>query len=201
MGWLNNHRYAQATPTRPWRGALSAPRQLSLREDAQGLVLAQQPLPQLAARRTQRRHEAGLRLGAAPLVWDLDGNDGMRWDIDLCIAPGDAAAVDLHIGAVDGEHVLVGYRAEARSVFVDRSYSGRMTERPDFAGRRHAPVASGATLRLRILVDDCSVEVFVDDGAAVITELVFPTAPYSTLSLHAPGGSAELLSLDLWHLT
>jgi fructan beta-fructosidase len=42
--------------------------------------------------------------------------------------------------------------------------------------------------------------VFVNDGAAVITELVFPTTPAGTLALYAVDGGVDLLSLDLWQL-
>jgi fructan beta-fructosidase len=44
------------------------------------------------------------------------------------------------------------------------------------------------------------VEVFVNDGAAVITELVFPATPAATLALYAVDGGVDLLSLDLWQL-
>jgi fructan beta-fructosidase len=55
-------------------------------------------------------------------------------------------------------------------------------------------------VELRILVDNCSVEVFVNEGEAVITELVFPAAPAGTLALYAAGGAVDLLSLDIWQI-
>jgi fructan beta-fructosidase len=85
-------------------------------------------------------------------------------------------------------------------VFVDRSRSGLMTDHPNFPGRRAAPAGPMSELRLRILVDNCSVEVFMNDGAAVITELVFPAAPAGTLALYTVDGGVDLLSLDLWQL-
>jgi fructan beta-fructosidase len=199
IGWMNNHRYAQTTPTQPWRGAMSQPRRLSLRADAHGLVLVQEPLAQLAARRTGRTQIAGMRVERGEHAWPLPR---MQYDIEARFALRDAREFGLRLGAADGDHTLIGY--QAGTVFVDRSRSGLMTDHPHFTGRRAArvePAVEPSTeLRLRILVDNCSVEVFVNDGAAVITELVFPTTPAATLALYAVDGGVDLLSLDLWQL-
>jgi fructan beta-fructosidase len=194
---MNNHRYAQTTPTQPWRGAMSQPRKLSLREDAHGLVLVQEPVAQLAARRTDHRHVDGMRLEHSERAWPLAG---MQYDIDARFALRDAREFGLRLGDADGDHTLIGYDAASSTVFVDRSRSGLMTDHPHFPGRRAAPVEPSSELRLRILVDNCSVEVFVNDGAATITELVFPTAPAVTLALYAVDGGVDLLSLALRQL-
>jgi sucrose-6-phosphate hydrolase SacC (GH32 family) len=194
---MNNHRYAQTTPTRPWRGALSQSRRLSLREDAHGLLLVQEPVPQLAARRADHVRHAGMRLDDGTHAWPLAG---MPCEIDARFALRDAGEFGLRLGAAGGDHTLIGYDATTASVFVDRSRSGLMTDHPDFPGRRRAPAGPSSELRLRILVDNCSVEVFVNDGAAVLTELVFPATPASTLALYAADGGVDLLSLDLWQL-
>jgi fructan beta-fructosidase len=197
IAWMNNHRYAKDTPTLPWRGAMSQPRRLALRADAHGLLLVQEPLAQLAARRTNLRQVAGMRLENGTHVWPLAG---MQCDIDVRFALRDAREFGLRLGAADGDHTLIGYDAASGTVFVDRSGSGLMADHPDFPGRRAAPVEAADGLHLRILVDNCSVEVFVNDGAATLTELVFPATPAATLTLYAADGGVDLLSLDLWQL-
>ena len=44
IGWINNWMYANRTPTSPWRGAQSVPRQLQLKRFREGLRLVQQPV-------------------------------------------------------------------------------------------------------------------------------------------------------------
>jgi fructan beta-fructosidase len=176
---------------------MSQPRRLSLREDAHGLVLVQEPVAQLAARRKDHRQIAGMRLEHGEHAWPLAG---MQCDIDVRFALRDAREFGLRLGAADGDHTLIGYDAASGTVFVDRSGSGLMADHPDFPGRRAAPVEAADGLHLRILVDNCSVEVFVNDGAATITELVFPATPAATLTLYAADGGVDLLSLDLWQL-
>jgi fructan beta-fructosidase len=158
-------------------------------------VLVQEPVAQLAARRTDHTQIAGMRLDHGEHAWPLAG---MQCEIDARFALRGARAFGLRLGAADGDHTLIGY--QAGTVFVDRSRSGLMTDHPHFTGRRAAPVEASSELRLRILVDNCSVEVFVNDGAAVITELVFPATPAATLALYAVDGGVDLLSLNVWQL-
>jgi fructan beta-fructosidase len=176
---------------------MSQPRRLALREDAHGLALVQEPVAQLAARYTDRTQIAAMRLEHGEHAWPLAG---MQCEIDARFVLRDAREFGLRLGDADGDHTLIGYDAKTASVFVDRSRSGLMTDHPHFTGRRAAPVEPLSELRLRILVDNCSVEVFVNDGAAVITELVFPASPAATLALYAVDGGVDLLSLDLRQL-
>lgn len=206
IGWMNNHRYAARTPTAPWRGAMSLPRRLALARDAHGLVLRQRPMPQLASLRRSHRRVPAMQVRDNAPSWTLDGSR-MRWDIEARFALGAtmlAREFALTLENAGGDVVAIGYRTGDATVFVDRTHAGLLTDDPDFRGRHAAPVERDGErrgeLKLRILVDRCSVEVFVDDGAAVITDLVFPRAPLDTLALRAHGGALDLLSLDLWEL-
>ena len=60
------------------------------------------------------------------------------------------------------------------------------------------PDAMGA-LQLRVLVDHCSVEVFTGDGAATLTELVFPSDTSRGVRVAVRGGT-QAASLLAWAL-
>ena len=198
IGWMNNHRYAASTPTQPWRGAMSLPRALSLGADAHGPRLLQQPIAQLTARRGQHRQLAGGRIGAVAHVVALDGP--LSWEILASVGLLDAGECGIRIGAADGAHTLVGYCRRTRSVFVDRSASGLLSGHPDFPGRRSAALEDLTSLQLHIFIDRCSVEVFVNDGEVVLTELIFPDTDIESVAIYAVDGSIDLLSFDLWQL-
>jgi sucrose-6-phosphate hydrolase SacC (GH32 family) len=55
-------------------------------------------------------------------------------------------------------------------------------------------------LELHILVDWSSIEVFANDGNAVITDLIYPRGEINTLGLYAKGGSFNLIKSDIWEL-
>jgi len=71
----------------------------------------------------------------------------------------------------------------------------------DFPGRQTAPLAlENGRVRLRVLVDWSSVEVFADDGRTVITDQIFPAPTSGDVRLYARGGTARLVSLEAWPL-
>jgi sucrose-6-phosphate hydrolase SacC (GH32 family) len=59
--------------------------------------------------------------------------------------------------------------------------------------------ASGR-LKLRILLDHSSVEVFADGGRRVITDQVFPGANSDRVQLFAEGGTARVGSVKIWRM-
>jgi sucrose-6-phosphate hydrolase SacC (GH32 family) len=182
LGWMCDHAYAAATPTTGWRGAMSLPRELSLRRSATGLLqLVQQPVAELRARRGAPLEHPRTPLpagrhwlvppGRLPLAQTieltLDAPDAPGWTLGLRASP--QQATRLHVDRVRGELV------------VDRRTSGADPGRGGYAQRQVLawPGARAAHAQLTIVVDACSVEVFADGGTAVMTSLTFPD-PLST---------------------
>jgi sucrose-6-phosphate hydrolase SacC (GH32 family) len=87
-------------------------------------------------------------------------------------------------------------------VYIDRSKSGDVTFDPAFSVRQAAPLALDARgrVRLHILVDTSSVEVFTDQGQIVLTDQIFPGPDSNGVSLFAAGGTAQLVAGIGWHL-
>ena len=66
---------------------------------------------------------------------------------------------------------------EQAAVYVDRRNSGRVDFHNAFAGRHEAPARLiGGQIELQIIVDRSCIEVFINDGEAVISDRIFPTA-------------------------
>jgi fructan beta-fructosidase len=53
---------------------------------------------------------------------------------------------------------------------------------------------------MHIFVDSCSVEVFGNDGYAVISDLIFPQLDHSSLTFYAHGGDVNINTLEIWSL-
>ena len=100
-----------------------------------------------------------------------------------------------------GQYTQIGYDTTTHAVYIDRTNSGDVSFDPTFSGVQTAPLAlHHGQLRLRILVDASSVEVFVDRGEVVLTDQIFPDATSTGVSTFADGGSAILARLTAWHL-
>ena len=205
IGWMNNHRYAQQLPSAPFRGAMSLPRALSLARRGGQWALRQWPLAELEAQRgTALAAAAALSAQAlTPGVHALHTHgQGPAWDIELNLLPQDATECGLLLALGEAQRTVVGWCARSQVVFIDRSASGLAPEGADFAARLCAPwpLEAGAALRLRVVIDACSVEVFAGDGELAITAQIFPSADSQGLALYALGGSAQVQRLAIWPL-
>lgn len=111
----------------------------------------------------------------------------------------------LKVRTGNGEETVIGYDVAASELYVDRTRSGNVSFSRDFPGVQRAPLtASDGEVRLRILVDWSSVEVFTDAGHRVITDQIFPSStrglscsPKAARSwwTHSPSGNAVDLAI------
>ena len=81
---------------------------------------------------------------------------------------------------------------------VDRSRSGKTDWSPEFSGRVYAPLKypQANSIRLEIVVDRNSVEVFAENGETVLTNLIYPAATSQGIAFYStatPPGVAPAL--------
>ena len=91
-----------------------------------------------------------------------------------------------------GEQVTMNYDAPANTFTMDRTKSGDSSFSDAFAAKTVAPTY-GKVSQLRIFVDKCSIEAFDAKGKMAMTNLVFPSEPYTTLKVK--GGKATIYEL------
>ena len=202
IGWMNCHRYAKHLPTAPWRGAMSVPREISLRRTSDGLQFLQRPVPELESLRKNLLFDGSVSLADQCLV--LVRNMGDRaMEIELACVQSSASVWGGRLQTGPQEEIRWGYDCKTAEVFVDRSVSGFLPDDPHFAQRRSAKrvaPAAGDVLRMRVYIDRCSMEVFVNDGDIVLTEQFFPQGHDCTLGLFADAGSASFSRVQVWQL-
>jgi fructan beta-fructosidase len=88
--------------------------------------------------------------------------------------PGRAHRAGWRIAAKDGTYTELGYDADRKEVYVDRTHSGNTGFSKDFPARTAAPYpAPSGPLSFNILMDRNSIEVFTTDGRVAITNLIF----------------------------
>lgn len=200
LAWMSHWDYAARTPTTPWRGMMSAPRELALHRDGDGLHLAQRPVRELCSLRCAHWRIEDAALGAANDRLRALGACGTALEIDATFAYVDGAEFGVKVRAGAAEETVIGYSPAAGQLFVDRSRSGDVSFSPRFDEWHTAPCAlRDGTLTLHILVDACSVEVFADDGRVVISDLIFPQPESDGIAIFGDHGT-RLCSLDVWSL-
>ena len=200
LGWMNNWKYADKLPTNPWRGQMSYPRSLQLRQTEDGIRLMQIPVREIESLRGGHFQLKDTPVAKANVIagrrkW----SDTLEIVADLQINQSPDVGIELRQGAAHGTRV--GYDARKGVLYIDRTRSGSTAIHPEFAARHEAPLKlEGGVLKLHILLDRCSVEVFANGGRAAITDLIFPDRGDRGLSLYDMGSQASVVSLDTWSL-
>jgi fructan beta-fructosidase len=198
IGWMSNWKYGQDVPTSPWRSAMTVPRALTLRRTPAGPVLVQTPVRELDALRTSaaRRFDGGT-LAAADVWLAAQGDLPSLLDVELAFdGVRDATPFDIQLGSGTDERTVVHVDPAAHQLVLDRSRAGRTTFHRDFTLRHPAPLrVVGGEVRVRLLLDASSLEVFAQRGETVLTDLVFLSPGPRRLSLAADGASPRVNSI------
>lgn len=201
LGWMSNWEYGQDVPTSPWRSAMSIAREVGLRKTAAGIRLVQKPVREQEKLRGSRYKFKGGDVAAvnAWLAKNKIAGDQLEIVVELEAASSGVQGVKVLKGTT--EETVIGVDRNLGRVFVDRTHSGRVDFHPKFPGVQDAPLAPrDGKVKLHIFVDACSVEVFVNDGEIVFTDLVFPSPESRGVEFFATPGVARIGSVDAWKL-
>ncbi|MDE6354920.1 MAG: DUF4980 domain-containing protein [Prevotella sp.] len=182
IGWMSNWQYANQLPTMQYRSANTIARDLGLFTDGGETYLSSTPSPEMTtargkvlARRSSSRH----RTFAA---------DGGAYEINVDFISSMRKPLTITLQNPKGETVVMTYDPAARTFSMDRTASGQTGFSDAFPVVTTAPVYGGLMRSLRIFVDCCSIEAFDGEGRMAMTNLVFPSEPYNTITVS--GGKA-----------
>ncbi|GAA3953776.1 glycoside hydrolase family 32 protein [Chitinophaga oryziterrae] len=187
LGWLMPFE----TGTYPWRGQMSIPRDLMLKTTSSGIRLYQQPAAVLNASLD--------KLPAAKKVFKknvtvsgelaLKGINSNSYWIDATFTPGTASSFGF---VVAGEKI--GYDIASKNLYISTRVSSTKVNRKDTGA------VSGEKIRIQVLFDKSSLEVFVNGGEMVYTTLLFPGKDDTGISIYADRGNVKVDSLRIWDL-
>ena len=158
---MSNWQYANAVPTRQYRSANSIARNLSLVKRDGSTALCVEPAPEMLRARKPATKQlttaceitAALR-GSGTITFSNAGGENLRLIVD----------------------------SKAGTITLDRTRSAIPAINDRYASRITAPL-SGGRYNLRLFLDRTSIEVFDADGTMAMTNIIFPTAPYTDLSV------------------
>ncbi|GAB3299903.1 glycoside hydrolase family 32 protein [Parasphingorhabdus pacifica] len=189
LAWMNNWDYAHNTPTVQtdgFNGTDSIVREISLHQTAEGLALASRPVEALDARVARTLELGDLRVeGHRDLPYQ-----GVAYEISAEVTWEQVQNVGMQLRkSGDGtRHVDVGVFGDY--VYVNRAATGHPDETGRWLESRSSFDPAAKQVRLRVLVDRTTIEVFVDDGPHTHSHLVFPDPADTDVTLFALGGSA-----------
>ena len=198
IAWMSNWQYANQVPTVQFRSANAIARDVYLFRDKGVDYVGSRPVAEMTAMRGDAVVSKKATLGELSVKKMFKTPSG-AYEIDLAMAPQDGATVKLMLSNQKGEYVTVVYDGNMGTLSFDRRQGGDNKFSELFPAVTTAPV-HGKLTSLRVFVDKSSVEVFGNDGRAVMTNLVFPSEPYNSLTLGSDKKTA-VSSLKVYPLT
>ncbi|MCR4808709.1 MAG: DUF4980 domain-containing protein [Prevotella sp.] len=171
LPWMSNWQYANQVPTKQFRSANGLPRDLGLKTVNGETYLTSTPSKEVTALRGKKVKQP---TEACEIIIDVKGS------------------ADITLSNAKGEQVTMHYDAQQLTFSMDRTKSGDVSFSESFPCVTVAPTF-GAVRQLRLFIDRCSIEAFDAEGKMAMTNLVFPSEPYSMLKVK--GGKATIYSL------
>lgn len=185
MVWMSNWQYANDVPTMQYRSANALPRDIDLFKDNEGIYrLGVSMSPELAALKGKALRTNTTSYTALPEIAVLE--------VEVNASKRPATIV---LSNEKGEQVVMTYDFQAGTFSMDRTASGLKDFSRDFAATTTTPLFGKAKKqRVTIFIDKCSIEAFDAKGNWAMTNLVFPTAPYTQVKV--VGGKANVYSIN-----
>ena len=161
LAWMSNWQYANEAPTKQYRSANSIARDLDLFTDGGETYCGVTPSKEMLSLRGKPQKQL---TEACEVVVSLKGTT----DITLLNAK--------------GEQVTMRYDAQKQTFSMDRTKSGDVGFSENFACTTTAPT-HGQMKQLRLFIDRSSIEAFDGEGRMAMTNIVFPSEPYSQIKV------------------
>ena len=200
IGWLNNWAYATKLPTSVWHGGSnSIVRRIEVRMVDGKPVLVSQPVDafdQLEGYAEVRSNILVTDTGKTTLPQPKSDAYRLRVKLD---AASEANEVRFRLKEKDGYFAVVGYNFKDKTVFITRdtdAIAGLMPEVYRETRKVSAPARDGV-VSFDIIVDTISIEVFVNNGEVVLSNLVFGAPNANDLSVESFGGDTKLRFFQL----
>ena len=208
IGWM----VPQSQKTDPWKGQMSIPRDLGLRETKEGLRLVQQPSSVIQNKLAELSGKAAVEINDLKMTDQeitINKNAVMGnsyWiDAELLVESGTTAGFriaqlkDKNNKAIS--ETEIGYDAVKHEIYVDRSRSGDDKIKKEDLRKFVSMTDESRTIKLKILFDKSSLEIFVNNGEKVLTTYVFSDVHSNGLSTFATGGHASIKTMTIWDMS
>lgn len=197
IAWMNNWLYANDIPTRAWRSAMSAPRNLELSQTQSGLRLLSS-LPKLwrklkskiILQKTELQVKDVLKVTQTFRAGVLDCQILLSKGSSISIAPFGCNHLIHEIERNDDGYLCRTIRTISSTVESD--YNNK------FGSEYSILMPDSDTLKLTLIVDRCSSELFFKDGEFCITNLAF-SPEIKPIEIYCSKGQASLEKIIFYY--
>lgn len=194
IGWMQNWDACSIrTSEEPWFGQMSVPRRLFLKNGR----LYQEPIEELNSMRCNKVSYQNVLFSD---IIRLDGIEGRKIDMELILRPGDTQKIyqkfAVRFAQNEQFYTSLSFRPHESILKIDRKFSG--SRRAIIHQRRCKVNYTNNELKLRLILDRFSAEVFVNDGEHVLTATMYTEQAADGISFFADGSvSMDIVKYNL----
>jgi fructan beta-fructosidase len=167
IGWMSNWDYANQVPTTVWRNAMTLPRTLDLFKRESSYYVKSSPVNELSS------------IEGKAQVIGLDDRFNLKDSLYHIHLLFESIENGFKLQLSNEADESISFEYTGGEFRFDRTKSGLNDFHPEFAGLHTAPFhGNPQSTVVDIYADLSSVEVFINGGELVFTELIFPSEPY-----------------------
>ena len=200
IGWINNWNYANDIPTTPWKSAMSIPRKLSLTKADNEWLLLQEPVDNFYSLRSTRIAQIKNTI--------IENSNPLPVKTQLCemfisFEPAHGATFGVRLATGNGHEAEIGYNSLSQTLFIDRGKTANrsFSKKYEAMNRYERKInLKNNRLQLQIFFDKSIIEVFANNGEAVMTMQIFPDEIDSGIEIFSINGKCRIREMNLWAL-
>ncbi len=186
IGWMSNWGYAQKVPTKNWRSAMTVAREITLKKTTEGYRLFTKPVKALQQLRTFTQPITSFKkIHSAKGLYEVN--------LNFNLIKSSAEDFGVAFSNAKNEVIEVGFNKSKNQFYIDRTNAGDNSFAASFTGKNIAPrLLKNNNIKMHLLIDHSSVELFADDGTVLMTAVFFPTQIFTDVQLFQQNGKAVL---------
>lgn len=199
IGWMSNWDYARDTPTYKWRSTMTIPRELTLAKKDESYLVRSRPVRELKNFVSKEKNEDVITPTDFQTLFSDNTIDFEKLTFSLTMTELKNEAYSIDLYNASGDTLKLGLNNKEKFIFLDRSKSGIVNFSDKFAPNISKVQIEEKfnSMELEVVLDKTSIEVFINDGEIVLTELFFPNSPLDSISISSNDDTFQIKDVSI----
>lgn len=183
IGWVQNWDNYITPGDAQWSGMMSIPRELSIVDNK----LVQNPVKELEKYRKNKVLIPDYNFGSDSERVQFDGITGRNFDMTIELEVEELAQFHIRLAANEQYETKIIYNHEQNTLTTDRTYCG--ITKDVVCSRSMYVHQRGNKIKIRIIMDKFTLELFVNDGEQAMTSLIYTPLNAKEITFESVGNT------------
>ncbi len=203
LAWMNNWQYADKIPYLGWRGSMSIPRTIKLGKSNGYYFLKQEPIKEIKNYIKSKYSKSKVTIDEANDFITKSDLKELSFQINYTIIPSKIVNnLAFELANTNGTIISFNYNKSSRELTFTRKEDKKNVDSEDYPTVQKVNVENNTdSLDFQLFVDKNSIEIFVDNGRYVFTNLFFNTDEQINIKFNSGNNTNSTIEkLDIYNL-